>query len=623
MSYNSNWFRMLFGVDENTNYQACKNDFEIDGTKLTSKGNQKSYIIGNFDTPSLNQLRQQGGPALDYFKSQGQKLKFQIEKGDVATFHGDTSNRYSLFQAASQFNCLEFPTSEVKPEAGVTDYANDKTQGPACAIACGPGTVYRNYFVPVKDTNGEVIQKGQTSDCQINNLRDVNEAIHNTDGSIFRVTGGYTMASDEGLKRLNQQLGSLDANELDELRGKLMIGVHKDVQVTSTQWGKSLVQGEHIVTQVYGSACSVSYSQNSLELWEPFASLVLDASYEATLWAALMNAYEHKEESSSKKVFLTCLGGGVFGNEMKWIINAMKKAFAIFNDTGLEIKIVVFGYIEPEIRDLAASYPNAEKKTITNNNTTTTTTTTTISNSKVSHQLTDKEDEYFKEITSKSFSDQAKAYINVFWDKCNQQAEFIYNVSWQQFCEVDMKSNDIPSNEAYRYEEGSHISSDYPDLHKNITNFVNDNEEYNQPRYQPSRTDKSSKLRKGQRQLSFLEYLLNQYGELDAEKKKFCSTIINAKVSDASLETARKNLEIVKEKIKEKEEAQEQKEIVNAALETALATAKASIRSIQENLGMTNPSTSIGEKKFLFFGTLWWMDKEWEMKQAKYGNNAS
>jgi hypothetical protein len=38
------------------------------------------------------------------------------------------------------------------PEQGVGRYENDFTQGPACAVSAGAGTIYRNYWVPV---NGE------------------------------------------------------------------------------------------------------------------------------------------------------------------------------------------------------------------------------------------------------------------------------------------------------------------------------------------------------------------------------------------------------------------------------------------------------------------------------------
>ena len=68
---------------------------------------------------------------------------------------------------ASQFNVLEMISEHVTPEEGVTRYAWDRTQGPACAIAAGAATIYRNYFVPVGDG------VGQTADRQIDALAGV------------------------------------------------------------------------------------------------------------------------------------------------------------------------------------------------------------------------------------------------------------------------------------------------------------------------------------------------------------------------------------------------------------------------------------------------------------------
>eukprot|EP01045_Picozoa_sp_COSAG04_P042458 COSAG04_NODE_13423_length_606_cov_210.532544_1_plen_48_part_10 len=48
-----------------------------------------------------------------------------------------------MFQVASQFNCLEMVSPGDQPEAGITRYALDHTQGPVCAMACPAGTVYR------------------------------------------------------------------------------------------------------------------------------------------------------------------------------------------------------------------------------------------------------------------------------------------------------------------------------------------------------------------------------------------------------------------------------------------------------------------------------------------------
>lgn len=48
------------------------------------------------------------------------------------------------------------------------------------------------------------------------------------------------------------------------------------------------------MTQVFGSACSVAYNRDSSrEDWAPLASLILEASYEATLLAACKQAMKH------------------------------------------------------------------------------------------------------------------------------------------------------------------------------------------------------------------------------------------------------------------------------------------------------------------------------------------
>ena len=85
--------------------------------------------------------------------------------------HADPELEGALFQVASQFNLLEMTGPSVTPEDGVTRYSSDHTQGPACAIAAGAATIYRNYFAPV---DGE---SGQTRDRQIDALAGVGAAL--------------------------------------------------------------------------------------------------------------------------------------------------------------------------------------------------------------------------------------------------------------------------------------------------------------------------------------------------------------------------------------------------------------------------------------------------------------
>lgn len=66
---------------------------------------------------------------------------------------------------------------------------------------------------------------------------------------------------------------------------------------------------------------------------------MLEGAYEATLWAAALNA----ARGASNIVYLTRLGGGAFGNEPEWIAAAMQRALALARDVALDARVVSFG----------------------------------------------------------------------------------------------------------------------------------------------------------------------------------------------------------------------------------------------------------------------------------------
>ena len=72
--------------------------------------------------------------------------------------------------------------------------------------------------------------------------------------------------------------------------------------------------GTHRVAQVFASALPVAYSHVGFADWEPFARLVLRASYEATLAMAACRSVQHAS-GQRVTVYLTALGGGTFGDE--------------------------------------------------------------------------------------------------------------------------------------------------------------------------------------------------------------------------------------------------------------------------------------------------------------------
>lgn len=321
------WFERLTGFKEQ-DFACTQAQLELDGERLRSRINGRSYGVGALELLSLDTLReriaQDAGPA--------GRLRLRIVEADVRKLHQDPALTGALFQVASQFNLLEMTGPGITPEDGVTRYASDPTQGPACAIAAGAATIYRNYFVPVGD------RVGQGRGCQLDGLADLGARLAARTGlsrdRLWTMQNGYALCSREGLAAISKHLSTLDEGALDELRGVLRIGVHRDVEVTDVDR-----PAPHTVSQAFCSALPVAYGRGvPPACWADFATLVLEAAYEATLWAAVANA----QRGASNVVLLTRLGGGAFGNEDDWIYAAMRRALQRVGDYELDVRLVSF-----------------------------------------------------------------------------------------------------------------------------------------------------------------------------------------------------------------------------------------------------------------------------------------
>ena len=331
----TNWFEDLFGFSERS-YDETRKNLEVVGTTLRSRVNQRSYAIGELTTPSLRELRDEAGRVVDGLRG---RLKVSNISGDARSLHATPAHHHALFQVASQFNLLEMVGPDVTPEHGVTRYVNDRTQGPACAIAAGAATVYRNYFVPVDG------QAGQTRDRQIDCLRDLGAELGNETHDLWSMRNGYALSTEKGLATIAQKLDALDIHGIDALRDMIRIGIHRGVQVTD-------VEDVHLVSQAFCSALPVSYSNSPSERWKSFATLVLEGAYEATLWTAVINA----QHSGSKVLFLTLLGGGAFGNEPLWIHHAIRRALTKVVDVSLDVRIVSYRKADAALERLVAEF---------------------------------------------------------------------------------------------------------------------------------------------------------------------------------------------------------------------------------------------------------------------------
>jgi hypothetical protein len=329
------WFKDLMGFDE-LNPDQVRENILIDGNYMISKVNGKKYIFGGLETISLEELRK----TVDLNQDSKHELKVSEVISDVKKLHQLPENAGALFQVASQFNLLEMIGPSITPEKGVGIYDNDHTQGPACAISCGAGTIYRNYFAEVNS------QIGQDASNQINTLEDLNILLNNTYSALWDMKNGYALIhNNESALKIKDHLSKLTNEEYDLIKSKIKIGIQWNTEVTLGKSG-------HLVSQVFCSALPVSYSGLSQNMSEEFARLILDSAYESTFLAAIKNF----SITGNNRLFLTLLGGNAFGNKISWITEAIYDNLLRFKRFPLDIYIVSHSKTNVEVSEIIRNY---------------------------------------------------------------------------------------------------------------------------------------------------------------------------------------------------------------------------------------------------------------------------
>ena len=325
------WFEKLFGFAEK-NPEQVRENLSYENGMICSKVNGKCFGSGTFELASLAELRkiqiEDNGP-----------ISLSEVIGDVKKLHGLPENNGAVFQAASQFNLLEMASPNAIPEYGVGIYESDHTQGPACAIACGAGTVYRNYFVEV---NGEI---GQSRNNQIDCLEVIETYFQNDEVSLWKMKNGYCLATAEGLLHIDYIMKNLDNAGYEDLKGMLKVGIQNNAEVTA-------FPGNMRVSQVYCSGVPVAYSGRSASSWEKFGRIVLEATYEATF----LTAVRKLKKEGNRKLFLTLVGGGVFGNPDNWLYDAILYNLKKFENSGLDIIFVSYGASNTLVQKMIRNY---------------------------------------------------------------------------------------------------------------------------------------------------------------------------------------------------------------------------------------------------------------------------
>lgn len=197
-------------------------------------------------------------------------------------------------------------------------------------------------------------QIGQSAGHQLDGLADLGAALSNRLGcpvsDLWHMQNGYALATKTGLEKISALLKKMDEVNRSELAGHLKIGFHQDVEVTDGP-----PSPEQHVSQAFCSALPVAYGRVAQMHWQGFAQLVLDAAYEATLLADVLNS----RQGGSNTVLLTVLGG----NATEWIHTAIERALKKAQGHGLDVRLVNYEPPSVQMRTLAsvqATFPRRD-----------------------------------------------------------------------------------------------------------------------------------------------------------------------------------------------------------------------------------------------------------------------
>ena len=275
--------------------------FAPDGSAtLTAAGHARR--AGRFEAVSIGTLRDRCralGPAAG--RVTVSVLDGAVPVADVAAFQA-TSGGDTLFQVASQFNCLESPGPTLSP---VADYFHDFTQGPRASASAFPATLLRHYAAPAADGRRFV---QQTNGPQIDLLADALGPGHAPNGYL-NGTGVRDPAA--------------VANTLAERFDHVRVGLHAGAEVVlGGNWDGGVPPRPdgrpRTIAQAFTSTVAGG-GYGGERFFGPYFAAVAGHLLRAAYLGTLLGA----GSLGCRRVVLTLIGGGVFANPLPLILDAI------------------------------------------------------------------------------------------------------------------------------------------------------------------------------------------------------------------------------------------------------------------------------------------------------------
>jgi len=261
---------------------------------------------------------------------------------------------------------------------------------------------------------------------------------------------------------------------------------------------------------------------------------------------------------------------------------------------------------------------------------------------------------FFVNVCQLPFSQQAVAFLNAYWRECGDQAEFIFQVSYEKIKYAEMETQGI--HYVHLYEEGNNLDYDialyfYEIMCKYCDEGTDEFCDKDGPFARSHPTMMTALSRKKELRekvdvnfdgrVSFLEYLLYQYRDV-ANPADFITRSMEAADEHPEITKARLALEEVNAAIQayeaEKRRLEELAEGTGVKalrasnelaqldssplwenLNVALIKAEAALRKAQRLFsGETATVDELGRVQ-LTDGSMWWMNRDLQEKKKRYG----
>lgn len=253
---------------------------------------------------------------------------------NISSILNDKDNAGHMFQAASQFDGLECTDEDTpsKKSDFLNRYLSDPTQGPMVSLAAGAAAIARRDH-PYTTPNPSQIVNSQG----VNYLSEL--------GDIFKVRNGYIVN--------NTSSTSMPEGDLEPLLNRVKVMFNQDATVyfnarlydRITVELTELSEEERLnVHQVFTAAMNVKQPPNGANNRANDSEKGISAKLSFLLEAAYTSAYLSAHVCRAPVLWLTLVGGGVFGNPFNLIVAAIRKVHAKYGG-GLEVRLCDYGEV--------------------------------------------------------------------------------------------------------------------------------------------------------------------------------------------------------------------------------------------------------------------------------------